>query len=343
MISVSGVFTAALFAVASTQAGLPAVPEIPLRLPDSVRQMLTAKRQPLVERKLALMEAGRAINESCNAVERGSTAHANCRDRAATFGERVRALRIGVELLGDEIDNAVGAHTIRSMNALAERLGWRAAERARLASALNELAFDGDPNATDADISRTWREVLARGAGEFAREAAATPGPGMVGAGTQTRYEDCAIFALANAIGLPYDVVATRATKLVGEGEWRDAAERAAPGRAIEKRGLMGGEVVLLAEALGQVDVVPSGAFARTIREGRPVMVNLVPERLSGGHQVVLTKVFQRGDVTWFEMMDSNQGPLRRLYLTAAELGTLLQENGVTIRPEAGTTPMRLR
>lgn len=234
---------------------------------------------------------------------------------------------------------------INEMNALAKRLGWSAEEQDRLATALNRLGSDGDQNVTDTQIRRAWQDVLVRGQdGDIARKAAQGDGPGFPGAGKQS-FEDCTIFALANASGLPYSVVAARATKLIGEGEWRDAAARANPQKAIEQKGLIGGEVVMLAEAFGQAEVVPSSAFAKTLKEGRPVMVNVVPENgnVKGGHEVVLTKAFQHGGETWYEMMDSNQGPQRRLYLSSKELNTMLQENGVAFRPETGTTTKPLR
>jgi len=90
---------------------------------------------------------------------------------------------------------------------------------------------------------------------------------------------------------------------------------------------------------------VPSSAFAMTLKQGRPVMVNVVPQdgNVNGGHQVVLAKTFQHGGETWYEVVDSNQGPQRRLYLSSKELGTVLQENGVAFRPEPKTTSKLLR
>ena len=234
---------------------------------------------------------------------------------------------------------------INEMNALAKRLGWSAEEQARLDNALNSLGSDGKQDVNDIQIRRAWQDVLVRGQdGDIARKAAQGDGPGLSGAGTQS-FEDCAIFALANASGLPYSVVAARATRLISEGEWRDAAARANPQKAIEQKGLIGGEVVMLAESLGQVEVVPSSAFAKTLKEGRPVMVNVVPQNgdVTSGHEVVLTKTFQHGGETWYEMVDSNQGPQRRLYLSSKELDTVLQEKGVTFRPEPGTTATLLR
>lgn len=242
--------------------------------------------------------------------------------------------------------NVEGFRIILSMNALATRLGWRADERARLDKALNSLNSDGTPGVTSAQIRHAWKELLARGQdGNFAREASQGEGPGFPGAGTQTQYQDCVIFALANAAGLPYGVAATRAAELIRQGEWRDSAERANPQQGIEQKGLYGGEMVMLAEAFGQAEVVPSSAFTKTLKEGRPVMVNVVPQsgNVHGGHEVVLTKAFQHGGEPWYEMMDSNQGAQRRLYLSAQELNTMLQENGVAFRPEPGMVPTLLR
>jgi len=58
---------------------------------------------------------------------------------------------------------------------------------------------------------------------------------------------------------------------------------------------------------------------------------------------VPLTKVFEHQGARWYEMIDSNQGPLRRLYLSATELGTMQKENGIAFRPEDRTTPALLR
>lgn len=237
------------------------------------------------------------------------------------------------------------ARIINEMNALAKRLGWSADEQVRLATALSRLDADGTQGVSDMEIRRAWQDVLARGQDEdLVRKAIQGDGPELSGAGKQS-FEDCAIFALANASGLPYSVVAARANKLIGEGGWRDAAERANPQKTIEEKGLNGGEVIMLAESIGQVEVVPSSAFAKTLKEGRPVMVNVVPENgnVEGGHEVVLTKTFQHDGDTWFEIMDSNQGAQRRLYLSGKELNTLLQENGVAYRPEPGTTTKFLR
>lgn len=309
-----------------------------------------------IQRKLVLDEAYRAgqgaaaRGELANAAS-DSRAEGPCRtDWIVTYnnGYGVKAPSVAGTNQANASVAKVTSETdriINEMNALAKRLGWSEDEQDRLATALNRLGADGDENVTDTQIRRAWQDVLARGQdSDIARKAAQGDGPGLVGARQQS-FEDCAIFALANASGLPYSVVAARATKLIGEGEWRDAAARANPQKTIEEIGLIGGEVVMLAEAFGQAEVVPSSAFAETLREGRPVMVNVVPENgnVEGGHEVVLTKTFQHGGQTWYEMMDSNQGSQRRLYLNSKELNTMLQENGVAFRPEPGTTTKFLR
>lgn len=335
-----------LFSAAHVHAGIPAVPEIPVALPDSVRQPLIKKRQPLALRKLALVDEGNVINQNCATVQKGSSQHQSCLARLAQFNSRADALSKEMDQLIDEIYAAEAKHIIGSMNALAKRLGWDADELARLDKALNSLTADGDPNVTEGQIRSAWQNVLARGSDSaIAQKAASGDGPRLPGAGTQTGHEDCAIFALANAAGLPYGMAAARAAKLIGEGEWRDAAARANPQRAIEQKGLTGGEVVMLAEAFGQVEIVRSADFAKHLKQGRPVMVNVVPVNgdVRAGHEVVLTRAFQNGGETWYEMMDSNQGPLRRLYVSAKELNTMLQENGVAFRRDPGTAPQLLR
>jgi hypothetical protein len=296
------------------------------------------QRQRLVEAIAEEEAASAAAQRRVSAVLGGGS----------TGGLALRNLDAAPEKRVGDIDAAMAAERARiinSMNALAKRLEWDAGEQSRLARALESLAPDGDPDATGTQIRRTWGAVLARGQdADLARRAATGSGPGFPGAGTQS-FEDCAIFALANAAGLPYSIVAARATELIRQGDWRDAAARANPQKAIEQRGLTGGEVIMMAEALGQAEVVRSADFARTLREGRRLMLNVVPQDgdTRSGHAVVLSRVFQHGGETWYEMMDSNQGARQRLYLSAKELDTMLQETGVAFRPEPGRTPGLLR
>lgn len=234
---------------------------------------------------------------------------------------------------------------IQAMSACVHRLDWSEPQKARVDAALNKLGFDGDPNATSAKIKEAWNHILERDpANGFAKAAAQGAGPGFPGAGTQS-HQDCAVFALANAAGLPYGLVAARAAELLRQAEWRPAAERAAPGETISRSGLNGGEVIILAEAFGRVQVISSKAFAATLKEGHLVLINVSPASgdVDSGHEVVLSRTFQHAGEIWYEMMDSNQPPEKRLYLSSWELGIILQENGVVFRPEKDKTPKSLK
>jgi hypothetical protein len=350
MVQLVAIIAACLGLTSTALAQVADLPDIPNALPAEARQPLEARRAPLETQRKSLLDEVTRHNARCVSVRADTPEARDCAVTREPLLARIKQLRIAADKLEDEIDAAVTAEAertriINSMNALAKRLGWSAAEQARLNAALKKLNADGDPNATGTQIRQTWGGVLARGhEAELARKAAGGDGPGFPGAGTQS-FEDCTIFALANAAGLPYSVVAARATKLISEGEWRDAVARANPQKAIEQRGLMGGEVVMMAEALGQAEVVRSADFARTLKEGRRLLLNVVPQDgdTRNGHAVVLTKAFQHGGETWYEMMDSNQGPQRRHYLSAKELNTMLQETGVAFRAEPGRTPGLLR
>jgi hypothetical protein len=117
------------------------------------------------------------------------------------------------------------------------------------------------------------------------------------------------------------------------------------PQKAIEKNGLNGGETIMLAEAFGRAKVVPSADFAGTLRDGHPILVEVMPYSGRGnmGHEVVLTKSFQHAGQNWYEMMDSNQGAERRLYLSERELHTIVEESGVVFEPDPGRKPKLLR
>lgn len=233
---------------------------------------------------------------------------------------------------------------IKSMNALAKQLGLSVDEQKRINDALNDLEIKNNEPVSDNQINNTWDDIVSRSQNKrFTLDAAQVAGPVLPSAGVQAGYQDCAIFALANASGQPYGVVAARATKLISEGEWRNAAERKNPQKAIEEKGLNGGEVVLLAETFGMAKVVHSADFAKTINDGSPVLVNVVPKGAIGGHEIVLTRTFQRGGKTWYEMIDSKQGPQERSYLSHKELSIIIQENGVAFSPDSRTTPKLLR
>lgn len=222
------------------------------------------------------------------------------------------------------------------MPRLARALGWDDEKCGRLDRALHELQVEGK-DTNDTELRQTWNALLARrGDAALAEEARRGGGPAWASAGRQTHFNDCAIFALANAARLPYGVVAARATKLLREGDWRSQAERDDPQGTIERQGLNGGEVIMLAESFGQAEVVHLDDIAATLRGGRPVMINTM---LVGGgaHEVALTRTFTHGGETWYEMIESNQKPQDRLYLSHQELEIVARESGVAYRPEKGT------
>ena len=341
---------------------IPALVEVPADLPLEARVHFMQRQQAL-EKELADFQAAAAKFNAKDAKDQSDSEYAaldSWRTRyinsAKAFNEEVvkaasslkvpnnqtnSARKPEVDLLGAE-----GRRVIKGINALAKQLGWSVDKQARLDKALNSLGIDPATWSGNDQIRRTWQNVLTRGQdAALVQEASQGGGLGFPGAGKQTYAQDCSVFALANAAGLPYGVVAARAAKLIRQGEWRSADERANPQKVIEQKGLIGGEVVMLAEAFGQAEVVPSSDFAKTLKEGRPVLVGLVPKSGDArfGHSVVLTKTFQHGGETWYMMMDSNQGRQQRLFLSAKELNTLLKENGVAFRPEPGTTPKLLR
>ncbi len=243
-----------------------------------------------------------------------------------------------------ELD-AESVRTVDEMNALAERLGWSTEDRTELDKALKALDADGDPNVTETQVRETWQTVLTRDRDPaLAQSATRGQGPDLHSAGQQSN-EDCAVFALAHAAGLPYGVVVARANELLREAKWRNAAQRADPNVVWQKGGLMGGEVIILAEAFGRTQVVQSADFAGVLQQGHAVMVNVTPRsgNFKSGHEIVLTKTFQHAGETWFEAMDSNLPPEQRHYLSKAELDVIMQERGVVFVPDAGTTPRLLR
>ena len=323
---------------------------------------LVARREALMQERATLHGKIDSLNSRCGAVEAGSAAEAACNtEQAALLSALAAHIRQSNDFNAAAQAATIASNTpaspspdadpeevrvINGINALAGQLGWSAEKRARLDKALHGLDLAKDPNPKDIPISRVWRDIIARGEdADLVREASQGGGLGFPGAGQQAHYLDCTVFALANAAGLPYGVVAARAAELIRQGDWHNTDDRANPQAVIEKLGLNGGEVVMLAEVFGQAQVVRSADFARSLTKGHPVMVDLVP--MNGDvrlrHRVVLTKTFQHGGETWYAMMDSYQGPQKRLFVSARQLSPMLQGNGVAYQPDPNTTPQLLR
>lgn len=343
-------------AVAIASASMSQGVDLPV-LPDAIPASI-ARRRPDLPPVLTTLKRERvktlgdvaAFRNTCEHVVVGSSLDRQCEKDLPGLLAAAKAHQVeSVAFLADFANELRAQAVIDGVNALGKRLRWDDIELKRLAVALDALKTDGLEIVTGAQVNAVWRAVRARGdGGEWARAAAAGQGPDFLGpahAGPQ-RFGDCAIFAISSASGQPYGVVAARAGELIRDGEWRNAADRAAPEQAM-KRGLIGGEVVMLAEAFGEVQVVEGGRFQATLQAGQSVMVNVFPPGTIfppdgspvEGHQVTLTRTFQRGAETWFEMIDSGQEADRRRYVSQAELMTILMENGVAFRPNAKMIP----
>jgi hypothetical protein len=330
-VALSSALLVCLFCLPVHADKLPALDDVPAQLRKDVRADLTQQKTAL-EADLAKFQADAKAFNAKPAADQTDNDFESLEARRKKYFADVEAfnVRVGAERKAYTL--------IEGFVALAKKLKWSRSEQARLRTALESLDADGIV-ATNAEKKQVWKDVFARDSDPFVKEASAGSGPGFPApaAGTQS-FQDCAVFALANATGVPYEVVAARATKLIEEGTHRDASDRANAQKTIERVGLTGGEVVMLGEALGEVEVVSSTDFAKTLAGGRRLMINVSP-----GHEVVLSKSFQHDGETWYEMVDSSQNEWRRLYLSAAELAVVLEENGVAFRPDPKTKPRLLR
>lgn len=342
-------FLVALLLSLTAQAPAQQIPALTVLPPDlaTSNPALAQRRAALVQERAALHGKINDLNGRCASVLAGSEADTACQKDQAQLSTALNShIQKSKDFNADAQPEVKDNIVTTNLEALANKLGWSLDKQARLRTALHKLGSDGDPDATGGQVRDTWQEILNRGDdADLVREASQGSGLGSPGAGTQTTHEDCTIFALANATGLPYGVVAARATELISQEDWRSPSERDNPQSYVESKGLNGGEVVMLAESFGRAEVVPSSEFIKTLNAGQPIMLSVVPSdgNVHGGHEVVLTKTFQHGAETWFVMSDSNQGPVKRLFLSSKELDTILQEKGAVYRPEPGTTPALLR
>lgn len=315
------------------------------------RAALEVRYGPLRARQAAWLQRARDFNgtyvgrnfpEGSREARAGAAESAWLTREAADYGRDVGVF--DAEVAGLRLDETA---RIREMAALAARLpNWTRDEVDRARQVMTRVRLDGDRRVTFNALANTWTAVEARdGDPAFAARAAAGAGPSLSGIGTQS-FEDCTIFALAAATGRPYGVVAALAGEMLRDSTARGRADRDDPEGAIKRAGLDTNEIVVLTEALGQAEVVPSGSFARTLREGHAIMVDvaLVGDGFRvGHHEVVLSRTFQHEGQAWFEMIDSNLGVNERHYLSEGELFTLLNENGITYRPDPHRTVPLLR
>src|SRR5688572_20097977 len=111
--SICLLFSISVSAAGLVQTGVPALPEIPTALQENVRASLIAKRQPLAEQKLVLIDEGNSINQQCAKVQKGSQQHQDCLARLERFNAGVKTLRSNVDQLADQIDLAIDAEVTR--------------------------------------------------------------------------------------------------------------------------------------------------------------------------------------------------------------------------------------
>lgn len=228
---------------------------------------------------------------------------------------------------------------------------WERQERNRVREALDLIVLDRDNRSTTAAIGAAWGRLYAtEGSADLVARAANGDGPGLLASGRQLG-QDCAVYAIATASGRSYDEVSAVASALIRRGTYRTRSERDDPRAVLQNEGLNAGELILLAEALGEVEIVPADRFAAALRQGRPVTVGVwapayqlingtVAEGV-GRHQIVLSRTFQTGRETWFEVIDSNHDA--PLYVRLSDLAAIQAENGLAYRAEPRREPHLLQ
>ena len=341
-------------------AKVPGLVAIPDTLPDAVRAHLEATRKRCEGELESFQKAAGAFNAK-KAEDQTDAEYGQVQSLRRLYVEETNAFNDEVrrDLMAakagwsteDQLRLARDPNKIDmiEMHALAERLGWSEEKRERLDRELGKLVLESQPGLTPAQVAKTWQDIEARGEPEdVVRDASAGKGISMgPGAGMQGDLQDCTVFAIANATGRPYGFVAARAGELIRDAGWHTEEERQNPQKLIEGSGLCGGEVLMLAEAFGEGTAVHSVNFAKTLSEGRPIMIDVFPDnwdgRIQHSHEVVLTRTFTHNGETWFAMADSRQGPQRQLFLSARELDVVLKDTGVAFNPDKGTTPILLR
>lgn len=304
----------------------------------------------LASRKAEIEKDRKALNTDCARVRSTDTAKVTpCQQRRDEVASRIEQYKKDFHNL-EKIKKVVAGEgdffydipqdEIRiplGIIMLAHKLRWPPEKRARLEKSLKALEPDTPPAITEEQVLDSWKAIRATADDTELLKAAGQQR--IAGIGQQTKM-DCTIAAVASASGQPYDKVAERAMKLIRQGQWRHDAERDDP-QTVIRRGLNGGEVVLLAESLGRADIVASTRFEKTLKEGRPILVNVAilssppsfpwePAAKITGHQVVLTKTFRHKGQTWFEIVNPSS-PSSRYFVTPEKLQPILQEKGIAL------------
>jgi hypothetical protein len=102
---------AALCSIPPAYAAIPALPEIPLTLPDAIREPLIAKRATLALKRVGLIADGEANTRQCTNIKKDSAQHQECLSKLSEFNAKVESLRGERDRLEDEIDAAIAANT----------------------------------------------------------------------------------------------------------------------------------------------------------------------------------------------------------------------------------------
>jgi len=307
-------------------------PAIAVSHPEIVQKFATFKTERDVIRA-----RHKKFRAACASVDEGSAADRWCATEEAALQDEIGDHYLASLALIKTYLGLLSQFTIEAQIAYARTQRWSDKELNSLKAGFKAFASADDADYDPGKVNAIWKAMAARnGDADLTRLAAAAKGFSATGAGTQGNKEDCAVFAVANAAGVPYGAVAAMATKFVGEGKWRRAEERDDPQKTIEEVGLNGGEVLLLAEYYGMARVLARDEFDAALNASDPVMINIYPadNSLLRGHQVVLTKTFKDGSVRWYEAMDSNRGPIAKMFIRADELTALLKEPGIAYAPD---------
>jgi hypothetical protein len=331
--------------------------EVPADLPADVRAPLLDQRAAILGRWDTFLQHRAAFVTEFAGTEVGTARAAQAEMRKAQLKQEADSVVDEADRFNASVQLAVQRHEtaipvedpdskaiIESFETMAGTLGWDEEKIARLHQSFVHLDL-GREVASREQVRAAWTRILERNGDSAQAKAAAEQGhgPGFPSMGRQTVFQDCALFALANATHLPYGFVAARAAKLIGDSTWRKAEDRANPERILKDVGLNGGEVVMLAEIFGEAEVVKSTEFARVLSAGRRLLVNVVPAGGTGAHEVVISRTFTHNGETWFEMVNSHDDPNTRRYLSSDELNTIMRENGVAYRQDRNRTVPLLR
>ena len=190
----------------------PEVAAIPTSLPADQNIALQKQLAGLASLRSAFGVAQESYNNTPRTdIVVGSAQEANLNRKIAAVNQARSAYISAVKKFNRDVAKAVAAERLRYIKMMSDythRLDWSKEKKDRVDAALNKLAPDGDENATSAMVRDVWTHMFARDSDkDLAAAAAQGHGPGFPGAGTQSR-EDCAVFALANASGVPYGLVA---------------------------------------------------------------------------------------------------------------------------------------